>query len=217
MTVHRSVAIGLLVVGSSLFAACVSSEPEDSTSVTTEMSTEMSTDTVGPETTVARVGEAKDPVTRSPDAEGAGVQPQGLSTVTARVTSADGEICDVCMWLADSAAERSTGLMGVTDLGGPVGMAFSWDGPTDGRFFMLDTPTPLSIAWFAESGEHVGQTDMTPCITDDPSTCERYGADAPYTLAIEMFEGQLETIGIAPGARVELIAGTESATCLADS
>lgn len=165
--------------------------------------------------TTEPVAEAKDIVTRSPDAVDGGVQPQGdPSTVTVRITSANGEVCDVCMWLADSGSERSTGLMGVTDLGGPVGMAFSWDAPTDGRFFMLGTPTPLSIAWFAESGDHVGQEDMTPCLTDDSSTCERYGADAPYDLAIEMFEGQFEAVGIAPGARAELVAGSESPDCL---
>ena len=200
MTVRRLAALGVV---SSLFVACASSGPDGAVS-TSPVSSEVST---------SLDAEAKDVVTRSSDAEGDGVRPQGLSTVTARITSVDGEICEVCMWLADSPAERATGLMGVTDLGGPVGMAFSWSEPTDGRFFMLNTPTPLSIAWFADSGEHVGQTDMTPCLTDDSETCDRYGADAAYTLAIEMFEGQLGKVGITPGARVELLAGTESPTC----
>jgi uncharacterized membrane protein (UPF0127 family) len=209
MTVRRLAALGVV---SSLFVACASSGPDGAVS-TSPVSSEVSTSPVSSEVSTSLDAEAKDVVTRSSDAEGDGVRPQGLSTVTARITSVDGEICEVCMWLADSPAERATGLMGVTDLGGPVGMAFSWSEPTDGRFFMLNTPTPLSIAWFADSGEHVGQTDMTPCLTDDSETCDRYGADAAYTLAIEMFEGQLGKVGITPGARVELLAGTESPTC----
>lgn len=210
MTGWRPVAFGALVGASSLLAACASSEPRDDASTSTASSP------VRPTTTIAPVDDEPDLLTRSPDATGDGVRPQGVSTVTARITSVAGEVCDVCMWLSDEPGERSTGLMGVTDLGEPVGMVFSWDQPTDGRFFMLDTPTPLSIAWFAESGEHVGQADMSPCLTEDPSTCERYGADAAYALAIEMFQGQLDAVGITPGARVELVAGSESPTCLVD-
>lgn len=218
MIVRRALILGVIALGASLSAACSASDPDLAAPGLASPSTpgSVSAPTDRPDTTDVAATGSKDPITRSPDAVGAGVQPEGITTVTARITAADGEKCDVCMWLADSADERSTGLMGVTDLGGPVGMAFSWDAPTAGQFFMLNTPTPLSIAWFAESGEHVGQTDMTPCITDDSSTCARYGADAAYTLAIEMFEGQLGTVGIAPGARVELLAGTESPTCVTD-
>ncbi len=142
------------------------------------------------------------------------VEPDGFTTVTARVTSADGDVCDVCLWLADGADERSRGLMGVSDLGDPVGMAFVWEAPTSGRFFMLNTPTPLSIAWFAADGSHVNEDDMEPCITDDSSTCERFESGGDYTVAIEMFQGELGVIGIGPGSSIELLDGTESPTCL---
>ncbi|HYN34279.1 MAG TPA: hypothetical protein VES40_16765, partial [Ilumatobacteraceae bacterium] len=46
-----------------------------------------------------------------------GQQPEGFSTVTARITDTDGQICEVCVWLADTPEERAQGLMGVTDLG----------------------------------------------------------------------------------------------------
>lgn len=143
------------------------------------------------------------------------IEPEGFTTVTARVTSADGDVCDVCLWLADAPDERARGLMGVGDLGEPVGMAFVWEEPTTGRFFMLGTPTPLSIAWFALDGSHVNEADMEPCITDDSSTCERYESGGDYTVAIEMFQGELGVIGIGPGSSVELLDGTESSTCLA--
>ena len=41
------------------------------------------------------------------------------------------------------------GLMGVTDLSGADGMVFRWDEPTSGAFWMRDTPSPLSIAFYA--------------------------------------------------------------------
>ncbi len=151
--------------------------------------------------------------TRSADAVGDGVRPEGFTTVTARVTSADGEVCEICLWLADDDTERGRGLMGVTDLGGAVGMAFVWDEAIEGRFFMFGTPTPLSIAWFAPGGAHLSQTDMEPCLSDDPATCERYGAGGAYDLAIEMFEGQLGAVGIGPGSRGEVVAGSESPIC----
>ena len=68
------------------------------------------------------------------------------------ITKADGEVCEVCMWLADSADERGRGLMGVTSLGTPEGMAFVWEQPTAGAFLMFQTVTPLSIAWFGDDG-----------------------------------------------------------------
>ncbi|MEP4652309.1 MAG: DUF192 domain-containing protein, partial [Ilumatobacter sp.] len=143
-------------------------------------------------------------VTRAPDATET-VLPEGYGSVSARITSAEGDECDVCLWLADDDALRQRGLMGVTDLGSAVGMAFRWEQPREGNFFMFQTPTPLSIAWFDESGAHVGQADMEPCLVDDSATCERYGADAAYTLAIEMFGGQLDAVGIGPGSTVELL------------
>jgi uncharacterized protein len=151
--------------------------------------------------------------TRAEDAVGDGVRPEGFTTITARVTSEAGSICDVCLWLADDGDERARGLMGVTDLGGPVGMTFVWDAPIDGSFFMLGTPTPLSIAWFESGGSYLSETDMAPCITEDASTCERFGPGGLYDLAIEMFEGELDTVGIGPGSRVEILAGTEAPVC----
>src|SRR5262245_36191531 len=47
------------------------------------------------------------------------VSPDGFGTVYVRVTDADGEVCERCMWLATSVDQRARGLMGVTDLGGP--------------------------------------------------------------------------------------------------
>jgi uncharacterized membrane protein (UPF0127 family) len=141
------------------------------------------------------------------------VLPEGFSTITARITETDGEVCDVCVWLADTAEERGRGLMGVTDLGDAAGMVFRFDEPTTNSFFMLGTPTPLSIAWFAPDGSYATSTDMEPCIEVPEGGCPLYAPGTEYELALEVFRGGLEELGVGPGARLELLGGTESATC----
>lgn len=151
------------------------------------------------------------------DAAGEGVLPEGFTTVQARITAADGEVCEVCLWLADDGPRRARGLMGVTDLGDATGMLFLFDEARSGSFYMFQTPTPLSIAWFAADGRHVGSADMEPCLDTEAGDCPLYSPDAEYTIAIEVFEGGLEPLGIGPGASVELIDASESDRCPVDS
>jgi len=92
-------------------------------------------------------------------------------------------------------------------------MGFVGDQPAQSNFVMLGTPTPLSIAWFADDGGFVSEADMEPCVDGDAAECERYPAAGPYTTAIEVFQGDLDEFGIGPGARLELLAGTEAPEC----
>ncbi len=147
------------------------------------------------------------------DSGAAGVTPSGFTTATVRITEADGTTCEVCMWLADEASERSRGLMGVTDLGEAAGMAFVFEAPIDGAFYMFQTVTPLSIAWFGADGAVVSTTDMEPCADALPDACQRYPAGAEFQLAIEVFQGGLADLGIGAGSRAEVVAGTEAPTC----
>jgi uncharacterized membrane protein (UPF0127 family) len=142
-----------------------------------------------------------------------GVQPEGFTTVTARLTDADGEVCEVCVWLADTPEERGRGLMGVTDLGDASGMVFRFDEPLVGSFYMFQTPTPLSIAWFAPGGDHVGSADMAPCLDTAAGDCPLYSPGLDYDLALEVFQGGLDALGVGPGARLELVEGTEAERC----
>ena len=98
--------------------------------------------------------------------EDVGVEPDGFTTAMVEITKADGTVCEVCMWLADSGGERGQGLMGVTSLGTPEGMAFVREEPTAGSFFMFQTVTPLSIAWFGADGSLVSTSDMDPCLSE---------------------------------------------------
>lgn len=146
------------------------------------------------------------------------VQPAGFTTAMIEVSKVDGTVCELCMWLADTGDERGQGLKGVTSLGTPAGMAFVWDEPTTGSFFMFQTVTPLSIAWFdvplaRAGGALVSTADMEPCVSENSTDCERFSAGGDYVLAIEVFQGDLASIGITAGSTARLLPGTEATNC----
>jgi uncharacterized protein len=147
------------------------------------------------------------PTTTPPTSATAPVQPEGFALGPAEVTLADGEVCQLCLWVAETSAQRQRGLMGVTDLGGADGMVFVYDRPASGQFWMRGTPMPLSIAFFAADGSFVSATDMEPCLTGPAAACPRYAAAGPYVAAIEVPQGRLAELGIGPGSRLVLATG----------
>ena len=180
-TLTKPAILAALVVG----AACSSDASTDAT-------------TPGAPTTIAAPTTSAAPTTT-------GVQPVGFTTAAATVTAADGEVCDVCLWVAATGEQRSRGLMGVTDLGVADGMAFVYDAPSTNQFWMRDTPTPLSIAFFAADGSFVSATDMEPCLTGSDAECPRYVAAGPYTTAIEVPAGNLDELLMAPGSTLAFL------------
>ncbi len=70
---------------------------------------------------------------------------------------------------------------------------------------MRDTPSPLSIAFFAADGTFVSSADMTPCVTGPADACARYRAAAPYTDAVEVFPGGLDDLLMIPGSRLDIL------------
>lgn len=129
------------------------------------------------------------------------VTPQGFGRVLARVTTAAGEVCEVCVWLAVTAEQRRQGLMGVTDLGDAEAMAFVYEAPHTGAFWMRNTLLPLSIGFYADDGAYLGAFDMQPC-TADP--CPNYPTPIDFTVAIEAVLGRLPELGIEPGSTLAL-------------
>ena len=102
-----------------------------------------------------------------------------------------------CAILAQNAQQHGQGLMGRRDLGGYDGMLFVFATDTTTRFFMKDTPLPLTIAWFDNGGRFVGSADMEPCL--DKAECPTYGAPAPFRYALEVPKGGLGSLGIRDG------------------
>jgi uncharacterized membrane protein (UPF0127 family) len=129
--------------------------------------------------------------------------PAGTDTAAARerlVIRTDGGPVEVHAEIADSEAERETGLMGRTSLDPDGGMLFVFDEDVEAAFWMKDTLLPLSIAFIAADGEIVTIRDMEPCKADP---CEIYGADAPYRSALEVNKGGFADWGVEVGDRVE--------------
>lgn len=117
------------------------------------------------------------------------------------VVTFEGTEATLYVRIADTPETRRRGLMGVERLPDDEGMAFVFDEPVTSTFWMKDTPLPLSIAFVGGDGRIVSIRDMEPC-PGDP--CPRFGADGPFTLAIEANRGWFEEHGVEVGNVVEL-------------
>ena len=126
-----------------------------------------------------------------------------VGEAAASITAADGTVTGCCLLVAATDEQRQRGLMEVTDLGGYQGMVFVWDADTSGGFWMRNTPTPLSIAWFDADGDFVSSADMEPCSATAPD-CPVYPPGGSYRFAVEVFQGDLERLGVGPGSRLAL-------------
>jgi uncharacterized membrane protein (UPF0127 family) len=126
----------------------------------------------------------------------------GTSETAASVTAADGTVAACCLLVAADSETRRRGLMEVTDLGGYQGMVFVWADETSSGFWMRNTPTPLSIAFFDAEGAFVGSSDMEPC--EDSSDCPVHPSPGTYRFALEVFRGELDALGVGPGSTLAL-------------
>lgn len=103
--------------------------------------------------------------------------------------------------VAQSAEQRSRGLMFRESLPADSGMVFLFFEPTRGWFWMKNTRIPLSIAFFGKDGEIVDILDMEPCRADP---CPVYTPDATYFGALEVNQGAFEEWGISEGDVVRM-------------
>ncbi len=188
MTIGASVRRGvaaMILVGSGLLGACGSSGSSSSTAISVAPS----------------ASGAAGPDSSSDDL----VAPSGFRAVIVTITRPDGSTEQHCMWIADDEASHQQGLMGVTDpeLGGRAGMVFEFPDEMTTGFWMKDTPLPLSIAWFDESGSFISSAEMPPC-PDGEQRCPTYRAAAPYQVAIEVPMGELPALGLVDRSQITL-------------
>lgn len=179
-------------------SACASSVPD--TSPDTQAETQTGSSTAIGAVTVVTVAPPVGSITTT--APGTGVQPDGFDTTAGLVTKADGTICEICVWLADTSDRRSRGLMFATDLGAAEAMAFLYPSPHTGTFWMKNTVMPLSIAFFSPGGEFLDAFDMPPCTTN---SCPNYRTPTDFLIAVEVPEGELEALGLTVGSTFELL------------
>jgi uncharacterized protein len=178
------VAVGVLVLGVAAFVARGADEPADPY-----------LDPSGTSSTAAPpAGSAANPT-------GARVPLDGFGEIALTVVPPEGgDPLRWCLLAALEAEQRARGLMGVTDLQGYSGMAFVYDEDVTSAFYMRNTPTPLSIAWVDQDGALVSTADMAPC--EDRDGCPTYPPAGPYRVAIEVFQGGLDELGIVEGATI---------------
>lgn len=127
-----------------------------------------------------------------------------FGTIMVEIVTGTGEVLELCLLHADQPAERSRGLMQVTDLDGHDGMLFDNPAPVESQFVMINTVMPLSITWWQDGGAYLAGTDMTPCTEADPAACTRYPPGGPYRHAIEVPRGALADAGIDPSATLRV-------------
>ena len=130
----------------------------------------------------------------------AATSPSAAAAV-ARITTSGGPVT-LHVAIADTDAARERGLQGVTALSADGGMAFLFDAPTRAAFWMKDTPTPLSIAFWGADGRIVAMRDMPPCAADP---CPTYRSAAPFVGALEAHRGFFAGHGVQVGDRVAIV------------
>ena len=108
---------------------------------------------------------------------------------------------EVDVEVADTALERSRGLMGREELAADAGMVFLVPEPTESWFTMKDTLIPLSVAFWDREGQIFGFQDMEPCPADP---CIQYPPGAPWTGAVEVNQGFFEEHEVEVGDVVRL-------------
>lgn len=99
-------------------------------------------------------------------------------------------------YVARSDEERALGLMHRRDLPPDEGMLFMCDSSAIQRFWMKDTPLPLSIAFLQDDGTIVKIADL------EPHDLEAESSEHPVRFVLEVNQGWFRERGIAPGCRL---------------
>lgn len=134
----------------------------------------------------------------------------GFGEVGFEVAGEDGSTFAGCALLADTPDTRARGLMGQRDLRGYDAMVFRFGGSSTGAFYMFETVLPLSVAYVGADGAVVSTADMDPCPEEEASACPTYEAAGAYVHAVEVGQGDLQDIGMVPGAVVSFEDGQPS-------
>lgn len=103
--------------------------------------------------------------------------------------------------VAETEAQRSTGLMYRRQLDEDAGMLFVFPTRNIMAMWMRNTHVPLSVAFLDADGTIINIADMTPLSEDV------HASAAPGRYALEMGRGWFRQHGIGPGARVQGLEG----------
>ncbi len=127
-------------------------------------------------------------------------EPQASQLPVSTIVNSLGERIPVQVEIADTEAERQTGLSGRPTLAEDAGMLFVFDQEQPLSFWMKDTLIPLSIAYMASEGRIVDIQDMQ-ALDDDPP---HYESAEPARYALEVNKGFFDERGVEVGDSAEL-------------
>lgn len=104
------------------------------------------------------------------------------------------------VWLALSEAQQREGLMFVEphEIADDQGMLFVFPNEAQRGFWMLNTVTPLDIAYARFDGTIVSTWQMPPL------TLRTFPSIEPAMFALEMKQGSFDRIGLREGDRLDL-------------
>ena len=128
----------------------------------------------------------------------AATEPQTSQSPVSTIVNSLGERIPVQVEIADTDAERQTGLSGRPTLAEDAGMLFVFDQEQPLSFWMKDTLIPLSIAYISADGRIVDIQDMQPLDETPHPSAE------PAQYALEVNQGFFKERGVAVGDTVEL-------------
>jgi uncharacterized membrane protein (UPF0127 family) len=98
--------------------------------------------------------------------------------------------------VAQTPAQRATGLMWRKEMPQHEGMLFAFEQPSVQCFWMMNTLLPLSAAFVADDGTIVNIADMKPQSTDSHCSAR------PVRFVLEMNQGWFSKKGIQAGAKL---------------
>ena len=100
------------------------------------------------------------------------------------------------VYVARTEEERAQGLMFRREMAADEGMLFLCEECAVQKFWMKDTPLPLSIAFLDEDGTILKIADLEPHDLDGESS------EHPVRHVLEVNQGWFAERGIAPGSRI---------------
>lgn len=110
---------------------------------------------------------------------------------------------EILVEIADTPAERETGLMQRDSLAEDAGMLFIFDDEEVVGFWMKDTLIPLDIIFISKDWNIVNiRRSAQPCRAEP---CESYFSDAPVRYVLEVNAGFAEQHAIEPGDSIRLV------------
>lgn len=107
------------------------------------------------------------------------------------------------IWVADTVARRSQGLMFVQSLPKAHGMLFLFGEPQPVSMWMKNTLIPLDMLFVAADGRVTRIAART-----EPQSLDTIESGSPVTAVLELGGGECERLGIRPGDRLRHAAFT---------